>query len=84
MASARRPGWSGSGGPSPVRWTRWRPTRTASAGRRRIDQIAAGCALGYLDFRFGQEDWREGRPALAAWYGVYANRASMRATVPPA
>ncbi len=53
-------------------------------GPRRIDQIAAGCALGYLDLRFGQEDWREGRPGLAAWYGVFADRASMRATVPAA
>jgi glutathione S-transferase len=49
-----------------------------------IGQIAAGCACGYLDFRFGQEDWRPGRPKLAAWYERFAKRASMQATVPVA
>lgn len=47
-----------------------------------IGQIAVGCALGYLDFRLGARDWREGRPDLAAWYGGFSGRASMRATVP--
>jgi glutathione S-transferase len=30
--------------------------------------VGAVCALGYLDFRFGHEDWRTSRPKLAAWY----------------
>lgn len=30
--------------------------------------VGAVCALGYLDFRFGHEDWRASRPKLAAWY----------------
>lgn len=47
-----------------------------------IGQIAAGCACGYLDFRFGQEDWRPGRPRLTAWYARFAERPSMRATAP--
>lgn len=47
-----------------------------------IGQIAAGCACGYLDFRFGQEDWRPGRPRLAAWYQHFAERPSMQATAP--
>ena len=47
-----------------------------------IGQIAAGCACGYLDFRFGQEDWRPGRPMLAAWYKRFARRPSMQATAP--
>lgn len=34
-----------------------------------IGAVGAVCALGYLDFRFGHEDWRGGRPKLAAWYG---------------
>jgi glutathione S-transferase len=29
--------------------------------------IAVACALGYLDFRFPAEPWREGHPKLAAW-----------------
>ena len=31
-------------------------------------QIAFGAALGYLDFRFADLDWRTARPALTAWY----------------
>ena len=44
--------------------------------------IALGCALGYLEFRFPDEDWRSGRPTLAAWYETFSARPSMRATVP--
>ena len=47
-----------------------------------IGQITAACVLGYLDFRFPQEAWRESRPALARWYESIAQRASMKATVP--
>lgn len=49
-----------------------------------IGQIAVGCALGYLDFRHDARDWRNGRPALAAWEKAFAIRPSMAATVPPA
>jgi len=47
-----------------------------------IGQIAVGCALGYLDFRFADDGWRRDRPRLAAWYEAFAKRPSMRATVP--
>lgn len=47
-----------------------------------IGQIAAGCALGYLDFRFGHLQWRNGRPQLAAWFEAFNARPSMRLTVP--
>ena len=33
-----------------------------------IGEIAAGCALGYLDFREVAPGWREGRPNLTTWY----------------
>ncbi|WP_050521563.1 glutathione S-transferase [Pseudorhodobacter wandonensis] len=49
-----------------------------------IGQIAVACALGYLDFRHGARNWREGRPLLAAWEAVFADRDSMKASVPPA
>ena len=52
------------------------------AGPLTIGTIAAGCALGYLDFRFADENWRQGRPKLAAWYEEFAQRPSMKATVP--
>jgi glutathione S-transferase len=40
------------------------------------------CALGYLDFRFGDMNWRKGRPKLAAWYDKFSRRKSMQATIP--
>ena len=48
-----------------------------------IDQIAVACALGYLDFRFAAEPWRDGHPTLARWYDRFAKRPSMATTVPP-
>lgn len=45
-----------------------------------IGHIAVGCALSYLDFRFGDDDWRAGRPALAAWHDAFKQRPSVRAT----
>ncbi len=47
-----------------------------------IGAITVGCALGYLDFRFSEDDWRAGRPALAAWYADFAKRPSMVRSAP--
>lgn len=47
-----------------------------------IAEIATACALGYIDFRFPDENWRTERPRLAAFYESFASRPSMRATVP--
>jgi len=47
-----------------------------------IDSIAAAIGLGYLDFRFDHENWREGRPNLSAWYAEFSARPSMQATIP--
>ncbi len=49
-----------------------------------MGQIAVGCALGYLDFRHGDRDWRTGHEALAGWYAAFSGRDSMAATVPSA
>ncbi len=49
-----------------------------------IGQIAVGSALGYLDFRHADRDWRDGRDGLAAWDAAFAARPSMLATRPPA
>ena len=46
--------------------------------------IAAGCTLGYLDFRYGDLDWRREQPGLAGWYGEFSQRPSMQATAPAA
>jgi glutathione S-transferase len=53
-------------------------------GALTIGHITIACALGYLDFRFGDMNWRKGRPKLAAWYDKFARRKSMQATIPPA
>jgi len=52
------------------------------AGGLTIGQVAVACALGYLDFRFGDMNWRKGRPKLAAWYDKFSRRKSMQATIP--
>lgn len=44
--------------------------------------IAVGCALGYLDFRHGDRNWRAGHDALAKWFEDFAARPSMVATAP--
>jgi len=45
-------------------------------------RIAAGCALGYVDFRLPGLGWRERCPALAIWYGEFAETPAMKATAP--
>ncbi len=52
------------------------------AGPLDMAQIAMGCALGYLDFRHPDKDWRAGRPSLTAWEKSFAQRPSMQATIP--
>lgn len=47
-----------------------------------IGHITIGIALGYLDFRFSDLAWRNGRPKTTAWYAPIAERASMKATIP--
>jgi glutathione S-transferase len=58
----------------------------ATAGETREDidlgTITLGCALGYLDFRFADLDWRGSRPQLASWFAGFDERPSMRATRP--
>ena len=52
-----------------------------AAGPLRIDQIAAACALGHVDFRHTR-DWRVRCPRLAAWFESFSRRPSLLATVP--
>ena len=52
------------------------------AGPLTIGEIAITCALGYMDLRFADDDWRHNRPALASWYEDIAQRPSIKATVP--
>jgi glutathione S-transferase len=85
--------------PDALRWTAWADGQWAKiarsldalesrwmghlAGPFCIGQAAVVSALGYLDFRFADRNWRAGRPALADWAARVAERPSVKATVPP-
>lgn len=47
-----------------------------------LADIAVGCALGWLEFRFPRLDWREAHPNLHKLFDKVAERASFKATVP--
>lgn len=51
-------------------------------GDLNLAQIGLGVALGYLDFRLPDLDWRVGRPRLVGWYATFAERPAMKTTVP--
>lgn len=61
------------------RFEQWAP---GFGARVDIGTISIACALGYLDLRFPEQNWRA-RPALAAWHAQFAQRASMRDTQHP-
>jgi glutathione S-transferase len=48
-----------------------------------LADIAVGCALGYLDFRFPDVAWRQTHPNLAKLADKLASRASFIETQPP-
>lgn len=47
-----------------------------------IGTVTIACALGYLDFRFGDMNWRQKYPQTAAWAQRFFERPSVKATVP--
>ena len=49
-----------------------------------LADIAIGCALGYLDYRFPEIDWRGDYPNLGKLYAKLAQRPSFIDTTPPA
>jgi len=49
-----------------------------------IGAIAVACALGYLDFRFAQEPWREAHPGLAEWFAKVSTLPPLARTAPTA
>ena len=49
-----------------------------------LADVAVGCALGYLDFRFSQIDWRSPHRNLAQLYDKLSARASFQETKPVA
>jgi glutathione S-transferase len=53
-------------------------------GRYSLADIAVGCALGYLDFRFPDTAWRERHPRLAVFVDKLNTRPSFADTAPTA
>ena len=47
-----------------------------------IGSIAVACALGYLDFRFADDNWRAASPKLAAWFEAFARNPGVATTAP--
>lgn len=47
-----------------------------------IGTLTLVCALGYLDFRFGDEDWRTGRPQLTSFFEAHMANPIFAETVP--
>jgi glutathione S-transferase len=47
-----------------------------------IGEIAVACALGYIDFRLPDLDWKGSHPKLADWYARFCEYPSMKATAP--
>ncbi|MDC8759462.1 glutathione S-transferase N-terminal domain-containing protein [Janthinobacterium fluminis] len=47
-----------------------------------LADVAVGCALGWLSFRFPEIDWRGAHPNLAKLYDKLAERPSFKDTVP--
>lgn len=54
-----------------------------SGNHHSLADIAVGCALGYLDFRFAHIDWRSDHPNLHKLYDKLAQRPSFIDTAPP-
>jgi glutathione S-transferase len=83
--------------PEEFRWPVWVERQKAAVGRclnaleqeapalsgmATIGEITLACALGYLDFRFPDDRWRDGRPRLADWFEHQRTRPSLVATAP--
>lgn len=58
--------------------------RASFAAEPTIGEISVACALGYLDFRMPDLDWKSSRPTLAGWYAKFCEYPSMKATAPSA
>ena len=48
-----------------------------------LSDIAMGCAMGYLDLRFPEIEWRKDHPVLARLADKLSQRSSFKETLPP-
>jgi glutathione S-transferase len=49
-----------------------------------IGEISVACALGYVDLRLTDLDWKSSHPNLSGWYAQFCEYPSMKATAPVA
>ncbi|WP_291298899.1 glutathione S-transferase N-terminal domain-containing protein [Elioraea sp.] len=54
----------------------------ALSGPLTLGTLTVACALGYLDFRFAADAWRDGHPKLTTWYESVARHRALAETVP--
>lgn len=47
-----------------------------------VGVLSTACTLGWLDFRFANEDWRPSRPNLNSWFEGFSKRPSLSQTIP--
>ena len=47
-----------------------------------LADIAVGCALGYLEFRYPELDWRRAHPNLSELYDRLMQRPTFKDTIP--
>lgn len=60
----------------------WFEVDASLDGPSTLDRLTLGAALGFLDFRFPEDAWRENRPRLAKWFETYEQTPPMAKTRP--
>jgi len=55
---------------------------TAESAAWNMAHLSTACALGYLNFRYGDYDWRADHPDLARWFNCAKQRPALDATSP--
>jgi len=83
--------------PAELRWSTWTDDhwdkiysgidwfeRNDAVLREPLDlaHLALGCALGYIDFRWPERQWKQRAPAVAAWFARLEQRPSFAMTKP--
>ena len=84
--------------PAAIQWPQWREAQLVKVraclreieaqadslpqAHPSIGDLTIGCALGYLDFRFPELDWRAAHPRAAAWFAEFNQLPAMQATLP--
>lgn len=84
--------------PAEIQWPQWREAQLVKVqaclaeieeqadelpqAHPSIGDLTIACALGYLDFRYPELDWRATHSRAAAWFAVFNELPAMQATLP--